>query len=237
MLPALSDLISAARAGGRLALDEAAAKRALASYGLAVPRGVKVAPGARPALVDLEAPFAAKLISPDALHKSDVGGVRLGLADATAAAQAVRELEALCRAKGLRLDGVLVEEMAPAGVELVIGGVIDARFGPVLMLGLGGVFVEIFADTAFRVCPIDARDAQEMIGELRGAPLLRGARGRPPVDEGRIVAALLAVGGEKGLLVELEGEIAELDINPLIVSPQAAVACDARIVLADKGHA
>ena len=237
MVAPLPDLIRAARAAGRPALDEVAAKRALAAYGLAVPRGVKIAPGARAALDGLHAPFAAKLMSPDALHKSDVGGVRLGLADAAAAADAVCELEALCRAKGLQFDGVLVEEMAPAGVELVIGGLIDARFGPVLMLGLGGVFVEIFADTAFRVCPIDQRDAQEMIDELRGAPLLRGARGRTPVDERSVVEALLAVGGEKGLMVELEGEIAELDINPLIVSPQAAVACDARIVLAGKASA
>ena len=235
MVTPLSQLIAAARAAGRPALDEATAKRALAAYGLAVPRGIKVAPGEKPALDGFEGPFAAKLISPDASHKSDVGGVRLGLADAAAAELAVRELEVLCRARDLRLDGVLVEEMAPAGVELVIGGLIDARFGPVLMLGLGGVFVEIFADTAFRVCPIDQRDAQEMIDELRGAPLLRGARGRKPVDEPRIVEALLALGGEHGLLVEAEGEIAELDINPLIVSQQAAVACDARIIL--KGRA
>lgn len=226
-----SQIFSAARAAGRSALDEPAAKRVLATYGLAVPRGVAVAPGEKPALQGLKGPFVAKLISPDASHKSDVGGVRLGV---TNAAQAVREMEALASAKNLRLDGVLLEEMAPAGVELVIGGLIDARFGPVLMLGLGGVFVEIFGDTAFRVCPIDRRDAEEMIDELRGAPLLRGARGRQPVDEKRIVAALLAVGGEKGLLVELESEIAELDINPLLVSADAAVACDARIVLARK---
>lgn len=227
----LEPLFAQARAAGRRVLDEPAAKRALAAYGIAVPRGVVVPPGARPALDGLSRPFVAKLISPDASHKSDVGGVRLGLADAAAAGAAVREMEALARARSLHLDGVLVEEMSPAGVELVIGGLIDSRFGPVLMLGLGGVFVEIFGDTAFRVCPIDRRDAEEMIDELRGAPLLRGARGREPVDENRIVEALLSVGGERGLLTDLEEEIAELDINPLIVSSSAALACDARIVL------
>lgn len=146
-------------------------------------------------------------------------------------AGAARDLERLARDKGLAFEGVLVEEMAPPGVELVIGGVMDARFGPVIMLGLGGIFVEIFGDTAFRVCPIDRIDAQEMIDELKGAPLLRGARGRKPVDEGRIVDALLKV---SDFLVESEGEIAELDINPLIVSDQGAIACDARIVLAAK---
>jgi acetyl-CoA synthetase (ADP-forming) len=234
MKATLAKIFDEARAAGRSALDEPAAKRTLAAYGLAVPRGVAVAPGQKPSLAGLRGPFAAKLISADASHKSDVGGVRLGLVDASAASGAVRELERLARERKLRLEGVLVEEMAPAGVELVIGGVIDSRFGPVIMLGLGGVFVEIFGDTAFRVCPIDRRDAQEMIDELRSAPLLRGARGRAPVNEERIVEALLAVGGEGSLLTELESEIAELDINPLIVSAQAAVACDARIVLSKK---
>ena len=231
MKVALSQLFAAARAAGRTVLDEPAAKRALAAYGMAVPRGVALAPGAAPALDGLSGPFAAKLVSPDASHKSDVGGVRLGLPDAQAVAAAVREMEELARAKGLRLEGVLVEEMAPAGVELAIGGVIDARFGPVLRLGLGGVFIEIFADTAFRVCPLERRDALDMIEELRAAPLLRGARGRAPVDEKSLVDAMMAIGGPGGLLVEMESEIAEIDVNPLIVSAAGAVACDARIVL------
>ncbi len=229
-----SEIFNNARQAGRNVLDEPGAKRVLAAYGLSVPRGVTIAPGATPELGGLAGPLAAKLISPDASHKSDVGGVRLGLADAAAAAAAVRDMEALARDRKLALDGVLVEEMSPAGVELVIGGVIDARFGPVIMLGLGGVFVEIFGDTAFRVCPIDRIDAREMIDELRSAPLLRGARGRKPVGEDRIVTALLAVGGEGGLLVDLEEEIAELDINPLIVSADGALACDARIVLSER---
>jgi acetyl-CoA synthetase (ADP-forming) len=230
---AVSQLLAAARAQGRGALDERAAKQALAAWGIAAPRGVVVAPGARPALDGLAPPYAVKLISPDASHKSDVGGVRLGL-DARDAPAAVRELESLAQARGLRLEGVLVEEMSAPGVELVVGGVFDARFGPVVMLGLGGIFVEIFGDTAFRVCPIDRLDAREMIDDLRAAPLLRGARGRAPVDEERIVEVLLAVGGEGGLLPGLEGQIAELDINPLIVSPRGALACDARIVLAQE---
>jgi acetate---CoA ligase (ADP-forming) subunit beta len=234
MNPALSKIFGDARAAGRATLDEPAAKRALAAYGLAAPRGVTVRPGESPVLDGLPGPFAAKLISPDASHKSDVGGVRLGLPDAAAAIAAVREIEVLARERKLALDGVLIEQMAPFGVELVIGGLIDARFGPVVMLGLGGVFVEIFGDTAFRVCPIDRQDALEMIGDLRSAALLRGARGRAPVSEARIVEALLAVAGERGFLVENEDEVAELDINPLIVSAAGALACDARIVLSEK---
>ena len=231
MKVALSQLFTAARAAGRTVLDEPAAKRALAAYGIAVPRGVTLAPGAAPALDGLSGPFAVKLVSPDASHKSDVGGVRVGLPDAQAVGAAIREMQELARVKGLRLEGVLVEEMAPPGVELAIGGVIDARFGPVLMLGLGGVFIEIFADTAFRVCPLDRRDALDMIDELRAAPLLRGARGRAPVDEKSLVDAMMAIGGPGGLLVELESEITEIDVNPLIVSARGAMACDARIVL------
>jgi acetyl-CoA synthetase (ADP-forming) len=227
----LSNLFREARAAGRSALDEPAAKRVLAAHGLAVPAGARVSPGESSLPGTLKPPFAVKLISRDASHKSDVGGVRLGLADARAALAAARDMEALARSKGLALDGVLVEEMSPPGVELVVGGLVDARFGPVLMLGLGGVFVEIFGDTAFRVCPIDTVDARQMIDELKGAPLLRGARGRKPVDEERVVDALLKV---SSLLVEWEGEVAELDINPLIVSESSAIACDARIVLADK---
>lgn len=227
----LAILFSEARAAGRATLDEPAAKRALAVHGIAVPAGVRISSAASALPATLKPPFAAKLISPDASHKSDVGGVRLGVADAAGALAAARGLERLARDQGLAFEGVLVEEMAPAGVELVIGGVMDARFGPVIMLGLGGIFVEIFGDTAFRVCPIDRIDAKDMIDELKGAPLLRGARGRKPVDEERVVDALLKV---SALLVDAEGELAELDINPLIVSEHAAIACDARIVLAKK---
>jgi acetyl-CoA synthetase (ADP-forming) len=234
---AITSILSAARARGRTVLDEPAAKRVLAAFGLAVPRGELVAPGAAPVLDGLEGPLVAKLVSPDAIHKSDLGGVRLALRGAAAAEGAVRELEQLARGGGLRLDGVLLEEMAPPGVELVIGGLIDARFGPVLMLGLGGVFVEVFGDTVFRVCPIDRQDAREMIDDLRGAPLLRGARGRAPADEGAVIESLLAIGGAGGLLESLAAEISELDVNPLIVSARGAVACDARIVLSDPARA
>lgn len=231
---AISRQFAHARGAGRSALDELAAKRVLAAWGIAVPRGMLVPPGREPDLAVMTPPYAAKLVSPDALHKTEVGGVRLGLGSTAAVRDAVRQLETVARKRELRLEGVLVEEMAKPGVELVVGGILDPRFGPVMMLGLGGVFVEIFGDIAFRVCPIDKQDALEMIDDLRAVSLLRGARGRPSVDEGRIVDVLLAVGGDKGLLQSLEGEIAELDINPLIVSESAAVACDARIVLTEK---
>jgi hypothetical protein len=229
--PTISKIFNQARAEGRLLLDEPSAKRILAFYGLLVPRGIRVLSDSDP-LDGLTGPFVAKLISPDLVHKSDIGGVRLGLKDAAAAYTAVHDLRALAHTLGLRVDCILVEEMAPPGIEMVIGGIVDPNFGPTIMLGLGGVFVEILRDTVCRVCPITRRDAQEMIDELRGVALLRGARGREAADEAVIVAMLLAVAGERGLLVELENELTELDINPLIVSGKTAHACDARIVLA-----
>ncbi len=222
-----------ARRAGHDALDEPAAKKLLESFGIAVPRGEVVADAAaaRRSAARLSGPLAAKLVSPKALHKSDIGGVLLSLQTPEEVESAVLRLSEAAAAHAVAVSGYLVEEMAPAGCELVVGGMLDPRFGPVIMLGLGGVFVEIFADTAFRVCPIDEADARDMIDQLQAAPLLRGARGRQRVPEDAIVACLLAVGGDRGLMTTLRDEVAELDINPLMVSVQGAVACDARIVL------
>ncbi|MGE0798616.1 MAG: acetate--CoA ligase family protein [Lautropia sp.] len=227
-------MLTEARRGGQRALDEAAGKQLLADFGVPVPSGRVVGRGSPPSLADagLTAPVVAKLIGTGGLHKSDIGAVRLALADDGAVAAALADLAAVAGRHGLDAGRYLIEEMAPAGVEVAIGGVVDPRFGPVLMLGLGGVFVELFADTAFRVCPIDAGDARAMIDELRAAPLLRGARGRPPVSEAALVDVLLAIGGAGGLLQSLAGEIAELDLNPVIVAPGGAMACDARVLLA-----
>jgi len=125
--------------------------------------------------------------------------------------------------------------MAPAGQEIVIGAIRDPQFGPMIMVGLGGIFVEVMADVAFRLCPIAERDARAMLDELRGTALLRGARGRDAVSEDAIVEALLRIGGANGLLMTQGDEIEELDINPLIVSAHGAVAVDARFILADAG--
>jgi acetyl-CoA synthetase (ADP-forming) len=197
-----------------------------------VPRAAEIAS----ATSRLRPPFAVKLISPDAVHKSDIGAVRVGVADADAAAREIADLAALANERELRVEGYLIEEMAPAGRELVIGGTIDPRFGPVIMTGLGGVFVEIFEDVSFRICPIDAIDAEDMLDELKGAVLLGAVRGQAPVDRNAVVAALLGIGGCDGLLMQLAPFIRELDVNPLIVSAHGAVAVDARIVLGEKTH-
>jgi acyl-CoA synthetase (NDP forming) len=226
-------LISEARAAKRAALDELSGKRLLAAFGVSVPRSrvVQDAGAAAAACRELQPPFVLKIMSPDLLHKSDAGGVKVGLASAAQVEDAVRAMMKQPAIESSRIDGFLLEEMASAGVEVVVGGLRDPQFGPLVMVGLGGVFVEVLADVAFRICPITRLDAEEMLDELKGAALLRGARGRRPVSREAIVDVLLKLGGENGLLVTHGADIAEADINPLIVSEHGAVAVDARFVL------
>lgn len=227
------EYIAEARKQGRAALDELAGKRLLAAFGIAVPRSLVMpdAAGAVAACAKLNPPLALKVVSPDILHKSDVGGVRTGLKTAAEIEVAIRSMMAADPIANSRIDGFLLEEMAPAGQEIVVGGVRDPQFGPLIMAGLGGVLVEVLGDVAFRICPITRLDAEEMLDELKGAPLLKGARGRKPVSRAAIVDVLLKVGGERGLLMTHAADIEEADINPLIVSENGAVAVDARFIL------
>lgn len=228
--------IEEARRHGRSALDEAAGKALLAQHGVAVPKTVVVkdADSAEGALGALHFPVVLKVVSPDILHKSDAGGVRVNLTSAADVRDAIGAMSRLPKIQGARVEGWLVEEMAPAGQELVVGGLRDPDFGPLVMLGLGGIFVEVLGDVSFRICPITRLDAEEMIDELKGAAILEGARGRKPASRDAIVDVLLKVGGENGLLLRYADDIGEADINPLIVSETAAVAVDARFILTRK---
>ena len=231
---ATHELISQARANGRIALSEADGKALLHEHGIAVPRAAVAVDGAQAAdgrLRDLRAPLVAKVMSPDILHKSDAGGVRLHLADTAAVSAAIESMRASAPIRGAIVDGYLVEEMAAPGVEIVIGAIHDPSFGPILMVGLGGIFVEVLADVAFRICPISRRDAQQMLGDLKGAALLDGARGTQPVSREAIVELLLRIGGEDGILSRYGNEIAEIDLNPVIASADGAVVVDARFIL------
>jgi succinyl-CoA synthetase beta subunit len=233
MQEALARAVRDARDHQLGALDEPAGKGILEAAGIRVPRGTVVAVGAdlREAASALRPPLVLKVVATSVVHKSDVGGVRLNLHGADDAAAAAADLLLALRAKGIEPQGWLIEEMAPRGLEVVVGGTLDAEFGPMVMVGLGGIFVEVLKDVAFRICPIDERDARDMLAELKGAALLRGARGGEPVSVDAIVDVLLRVGGEGGLLMAGAAELAELDINPLIVSRDAAVAVDARFIL------
>ena len=227
------ELIAAARREGRAALDEFAGKQLLAAYGIRVPQAVVIdgADEAVAAFAKLAPPLALKVMSPDILHKSDAGGVAVNLQSPADAVQAIRRMMNTPAIRDARIDSFLLEEMAPPGQEIVVGAVTDPQFGPLVMVGLGGVFVEVLADVSFRICPITRLDAQEMLAELKGAALLAGARGRAPVSQEAIVDVLLRIGGADGLMMRHAADFKEADINPLIVSETGAVAVDARFVL------
>lgn len=229
----LSEVLQKARVMGVGALDEPSGKDLLKAAGISVPRSVvvKVGDDVAAAVSDLRAPLALKVVATGVVHKSDVGGVKLNIQDATAAAAVASDLLKTMRARGIEPEAWLFEEMVPRGVEVVVGGTIDPEFGPMVMVGLGGIFVEVLKDVAFRICPIRERDAREMISELKGSAVLKGARGGEPANIDAIVDVLLRVGGDDGILTLATGELAEIDINPLIVSEYAAVAVDARFIL------
>jgi len=147
------ELISTARKQGRTALDELAGKQLLAAYGVAVPRSIVVAGAAEvnSALAALKAPFVVKVVSPDILHKSDAGGVMVNLKTAREVEDAIKTMMRQPVIAAARIDGFLIEEMVPGGQEMVVGGLKDAQFGPLVMVGLGGIFVEVLADVAFRI--------------------------------------------------------------------------------------
>ena len=226
-------IFAKARNEKRTTLDELAGKQLLASFGVSVPKSVVVpdADAVAGALAALKSPFVVKVMSPDILHKSDAGGVKVNLSSAAEVEQAVTAMAASPKISAARVVGYLIEEMAPAGQEIVIGAVRDPQFGPLVMVGLGGIFVEVLADVVFRICPITRLDAQEMLAELKGAAILKGARGRKPVSQDAIIDALLKIAGDGGLLLHHADDIKEADINPLIVSESGAVAVDARFIL------
>lgn len=232
-------LIDAARRTGRGWLHEADSKRLLAAAGVAVPEFAVVREPREVAeqIAGLSGPFAVKVLSQDIIHKSDAGGVKLHAQGAEAVRAAIDNIASQPQVRAARVDGFLVEPMCAPGLEVVIGAVRDPEFGPMVMFGLGGIFVEILRDVAFRVCPITRQDAQSMLDEVRAAPLLNGARGRPAVDREAIVTLLLQLGGEDGLLMQLGDEIAEMDLNPVIIHERGATVVDARIILAEPGQA
>ena len=167
-------------------------------------------------------PIALKAMGPDILHKTDVGGVVLGVADDAALRDACGALRSRL---GQTMTGMLVQQMVQDGVELLIGAVVDPTFGPLVACGSGGVLVDLLHDMTFRVHPLTDIDAQDMLEGLKGLPLLRGYRGRPVADEHAVSDVLLRVSA----LLELCPEIHELDINPLRVFERGACAVDVRV--------
>jgi acetyltransferase len=224
-------LIDGALSSGKRYLLEHQAEALLRGYGLPVLDSIlaRNEGEAVKAVELLGFPIALKIVSPDVIHKSDVGGVVVGVRDEDAIREGYRLILERVRAKVSKAEvgGVLVQQMAPQGVEVVVGGVRDEEFGPVVMFGLGGKFVEILRDAVFRLAPITMFEALEMIREIRAYPMLKGARGEVPVDEEALGEILVRV---SRLMVDQVG-ISEIDLNPIFAHEKGATVADVRILL------
>jgi succinyl-CoA synthetase beta subunit len=220
-LPEMFRIIDAARADGWVLEPEA--KRLFFLAGFDVPR-FHLAHTPEEAVRfagEVGYPVVAKVVSPRILHKSDVGGVAVGVADAE------RLMEAFRRFQGLEgFIGMLVEERVP-GVELILGAKRDSQFGPMILLGMGGTGVEIYKDVVLRMAPLSAADAAAMITGLKAYRLLTGYRGAEKADLDKLTGTLLAF---SSLVMELADRIASIDVNPLLCSSRRCVAADVRII-------
>lgn len=214
-------------------LVESEAREVLKAYGLRLPESciARTTEAAVRAASEIGYPVVMKIASPDVLHKSDMGGVRVGLETDAMVEEAFFDITSniQVRQPEARILGVMVQEMIPQGKEVILGINRDIQFGPMIMFGLGGIYVEVLKDVAFRIAPLSVEEADAMIHDVRSFPLLRGVRGELPVDIGAIRDALLRL---SQMTVDFP-EIIEADINPLIVCPEGkgAVAVDARITI------
>lgn len=227
----LKGIISDARAAGRSTLLEPEAKTLVAALGISVPKGILAASvGEIPQeAAGLTPPLVLKVVSPDILHKTEAGGVLTGIRSMQEAASAMETMSKTLaeRVPNARIHGWLLEEMARPGVEVIVGCFRDPQFGPVVMFGTGGIMVELMKDVSFCIAPVSREEALEMIREVKGYPLLSGFRGRKPVDLEPLAEALVKL---SEAMMELE-EIAEMEINPLLVHEKGVTAVDARVVL------
>ena len=227
----IASIIDKARAEGRKLLTEVESKAILEEAGVPT-TGARLATSAAEAEAaarETGFPVALKVVSPDISHKSDVGGVKLNLSTTDEVKAAFAEIMAAAKKAqpDATITGVSVQKMARPGIELIIGMSQDPQFGPVLMFGLGGIFVEVLKDVSFRLVPLTPRDARQMVQEIKGRPLLEGFRGQEPADIAALEGLLLRLSD----FVEKHPEIAELDLNPVFAYKDGALAVDARIVL------
>lgn len=177
-------------------------------------------------------PVALKINAPEIIHKSDSGGVKLSLNSASEVRAAYREIMDSVQKKypDSLVLGVSVQKMAKPGTEVIVGTSKDPQFGPVIMFGLGGIFVEVLKDVSFRIIPLTRKDAKEMIEEIKGYPILKGYRGKPPADIPALVEIILKIAD----LIEKYPQIKELELNPILVYQRGALGVDARIILEEQ---
>ncbi len=181
---------------------------------------------------DIGYPVVVKVVSPDVIHKSDVGGVVIGVDSDEALVKAIKDIRRNVseRQPDARITGYLVQKMLKNGVEVIVGGIRDPVFDSVVMFGLGGVFVEVFRDVSFRIAPLDKREALEMIDEVKSKRLLEGYRGMPPRDKEAIADIIVKV----SRLLDENKDITEMDINPVLAMEKGAFSVDSRIIVSLK---
>lgn len=226
-----TEVINSARKHGRTILTEIESKELLEAAGInTIKTRLASSQKEASALSDqIGFPVVLKVASPDISHKSDAGGVKVGLKNKREVREAFKEIMASARQKypTANIEGVSVQSMARPGIEIIVGMSKDSQFGPVVMFGLGGIFVEVLKDVSFRIVPLTRRDAREMIRQIKGYPLLEGYRGQEPANIAFLEDLLLKVSD----FVEQTLEIKEIDLNPVFAYSDGAVAVDARIVL------
>ncbi len=236
-IEAARTILARARAERRSSLTEIESKQVFAAFKLPVTTtSLSRSEDEAVALAkEIGYPVVMKIVSPDILHKSDAGGVKVNIKDEAAARQAYQTI--LANAKAYKADanihGVAIQEMAPWGTEVILGSVNDPTFGPTIMFGLGGIFVEVLKDVTFRVAPVAAGQAEKMLSEIRGAPILAGVRGEAPRDRKALTEVLCHY---SNMILQLGDEISETDANPVLVYEEGrgVKVVDARIILKKK---
>ncbi|MSQ14989.1 MAG: acetyl-CoA synthetase [Dehalococcoidia bacterium] len=225
------EIFDQVKASGRTLLTEVESKEVLQDIGIPATTTLlaKSKEEAQSLAGKIGYPVVLKIVSPDVVHKSDTGGVKLGLKTPEDVSQAYDEIMSSTKAHNAKANifGVSVQKMAKSGTEVIVGMYKDAQFGPVLMFGLGGILVEVLKDVSFRIVPLTSRDAKQMIREIKAYPVLEGFRGIEPANLPALEETLLKLSS----FVEEHEEVKEMDLNPIFAYKDGAIAVDARIVL------
>jgi acetate---CoA ligase (ADP-forming) subunit beta len=227
----IKQIIEKAKSENRNSLTEIEAKQVFKEAGLQV-IDTRLASNKKDAVElskEMGLPVVLKIVSPDILHKTEANGVKLNLKTTNDVAKGFDEIMVSAKEKfpDANIHGVAVQGMAKSGLEIIIGMTLDAQFGPVLMFGLGGIFVEVLKDVSFGITPLTKRDAGEMIRSIKGYPLLNGFRGAPKIDVANLESWLLKLSD----FAQTYPEVKEFDLNPIFAYAQGAMVVDARIIL------